>query len=617
MKFKFKILFFFIILNMQLLLYSDNSNCFENNCISCPSECTDNGTFKCSKDCNTNKNNNGSDVYGKTFFSIRPQDSNSARRLLALSNWKNKKKSITKEIVMQKIEKEENIEITAEASDSPVFVQEKQPVLKEEITKSIVLVDNPCHFFALTFEWQQSFNKNDLAKWFSFNCSDCFTLGIVSPTESFDVDAEQFGLCLATTITTTVTSGLVGKVCMNPEIKNFIAELNLRFNLDEITCGLWTQVDFIVAHTKTNLNLCVVEDNSTECEFPSGLFTLDCSTTQAPYENIYQALLGDEPFGEVPCLQSAKLSNCSQSKTGLAAINFDLGYDFLNNECGDFSLFLHVVIPTGNKPKGKFVFEPIVGANKSWQLGLGFYGSSILCDNNDRKITLFCNSFLTHLFKSKQTRVFALKNNGAGSQYLLLKQFVFTGITDGANVIGADRVANILTGETGIGADIMFDGSLMFQYKHCNFIANLGYNFWIRTKEKRDDKVCFRNFAENSFGIKADLPLSQSTPFTCEETRVCASNFQTASQATLSNPFVPDEDSSGCPTTVFLTACDIDFTAPLHPTALSNKIFGAIGYENCGCKHPYFIQIAGEVEFGNNNKALDQWGVMLQGGFSY
>jgi len=139
--------------------YCNNScdpceTCSKQICFS-KSSCVNEASFEC----------NGN-LFGKTFFSQRPQDSNSVRRILSRVN---------------KI---------------------RFPFDDEENNK-----------FDLTFEFQRTFNSENLGKWFFFNSSNCMTVGISDSNNPFDIDGNQLGLSLGNNQT-----GLIGKICAYPVI---------------------------------------------------------------------------------------------------------------------------------------------------------------------------------------------------------------------------------------------------------------------------------------------------------------------------------------------------------------------------------------------------------------
>lgn len=513
----------------------------------------------------SNSDDKPNNDFGKTFFAIRPQDSNSARR------------------------------ITRTKDRLELFYPSRRTIEKEDITELLYKKFNVKIDLAL--EYQASFGSK-LGKWFSVNNNNCMSFGITG-SQSFDIDGTQLGLSARNNML-----GSIGKFCIKPKIQNFIMDFDFQFNLDLITKKLWARIDlpFVIARTKLGLN--TFNDTAAAFgSFPLGLFSLDCTETQIAYHSIASALNGDLGFGAVPALDFGRFSNHWSTKFNVAGIHIDLGYDFLRTKRCHFGMSLHVVTPTGTNSSGRFIFEPVIGANRCWQLGTNISASYNFYNNiyNERKIYFVFDATLTHLFKSKQSRLFSLKNNGAGSQFLLLKRFNAIG----SALIGADRVANVLIGETKIGSDVMFDGAAMFKFNSYNLFGNIGYNLWFRSKEKRSKTVCFRNFAENTLAIKGNLPLSEPQLSGTCNLPPCMPNMSTSSKSTIGNPAPADDVNT------FIGINDIDFGTPLNPSALSNKIFASIGYNFNFSQCNWEILLAGEVEFGYKRSALNQWGIML------
>jgi hypothetical protein len=485
--------------------------------------------------------------FGRTFFSIRPQDSNSALRLTKIAS--------------------------------------------EDHAKSWGI--------DVSFTAQQSFARNDnlLAQWFLFNGCSSITVGVPSDTRSFTVDGRQLGL-----LTSNGDTGPLGTLSLSPTIKNKNISANLWCDLSDCACGLWFRTYFTLVQATTALDMKSTGTNAAlSGNYPNGMYTTECNDAPLQYTSICSAFVGDKAFGNIPALKYGKFYSDSKTKTALASIRTDLNYDIIESPCGFFNCGACVVIPTGNKPQGIYLFEPIIGANGSWQVGATLLGAYHYLQNPEgNSIDFYCDATATYLTKSKQTRVFSLNNNGAGSQYMLLKVFdLKTEI-----MLEGERAANILVGQSDIGGNYMFDASLMMHLTRYNgFSFDVGYNFWARTQERIANTTYLRKFAENTYGIKGNLPLSGIDSFS----ELCIDDMTTASNATLSSPGTPDD------TTQVLTICDINFNAPLSPSAFSNKLFTSLGYSRNLCKSDSTINvfIEGEVEIGQKNRALNQWALTL------
>ncbi|MDR3646623.1 MAG: hypothetical protein P4L22_03715 [Candidatus Babeliales bacterium] len=513
------------------------------------------------KTCLTECPNQCGEAFGKTFFSYRPQDSNVARRMVG---------------VIDKTHLSDKEEFYGVAT--------------------------------LGLQYTETFENQDLARFLSFNDNTFMTYG--PSCGAFDIYGLNFGTTgtngiafasadLSPAVAATTTAG---GVCLNPKIKNFIAEVDLFTSWDNFVCGLWTRLTLPVVRTTWNLNVKEAPTGTSATgNYPINSVTCAAGTT-APvrFANLTQAWENLGAFGNAPAGEFGKLSsNCNRHTTALAGLHFELGYDFYRSETCFLGLGAHVVAPTGTTPDARLFFEPVAGANHSWQLGATVQAGYRLWENCDgnQSLALYLDSVITHLFASRQRRLFGLKVNGAsspGSSFLLLKQFNLDG-TLATNCL--QRAENLLAIESKIKADVMADLAIMLQYEKCNYSTGCGYNFWLRTKEKITENFC--------------NPLVNSASLYAIKGSTLANNTQTQSTATIGACGNTDA------TSVFLTPADIDPCIALNSRVFSNKLFGFIGHTWKEREYMPFILLEAEVEFGNNNKAVDQWGVMLKGGISF
>lgn len=400
-----------------------------------------------------------------------------------------------------------------------------------------------------------------------------------------------------------------GTLCFTPRIQNYLVDLNLYLGLGVIAHGMYLRVHAPVVWTKWDLGVeeTVINDGniSGSSFFNSNVtnfFDYACKGRSTPVSG-YQGT--NYPLG------AAKICPCSQRKTALSDPQIDLGWNFAAHDRWHTGLYVRGVIPTGTRPNGRFLFEPIIGNGKHWELGGGIDARWIMwrSDTENHELGMYFDASITHLFQTKQKRVFDLKNHGPLSRYMLLYNAGGTTVTPAANL----TLTNV-----NVSAKVQADIMLMLNYTRENFNWDFGYNLWARSCEQID---CCK------------LESCQ----VCNHSSICngldgATWFPYTASSTI--------HTYGAGTPVALTKQDLDLTGA-QTKELSNKLFTNFGYTwwHHDDRVIPFLGIGAEVEIGKRPSccgekakqaccapcskkccqycALSQWGVWLNGGISF
>lgn len=437
-------------------------------------------------------------------------------------------------------------------------------------------------------------------------------------------------------------------------------------NWDE---GLFIRVHAPLVHTKWDLDVCEQVNQVGTLDYPAGYMSNTLITRGELPLNAENALSGYRTFGDMQApLQFGKLNCGTQSKTLLSDIQCAFGYNFCVKDDRHVGIALRVAIPTGNTPNPTFLFEPIIGNGHHWELGGMLTSHYIFCESEDgcRAGGVYMDLNITHLFGKKQLRSFDLRHNGRGSRYMLLEEIgnvVVQGVTVGGTAIEQEYHAQLLPAinKTTLVANIdiamQLDFVVKLSYMHANWQADLGYNLWIRSKERLQ---CRETFPSNVYGIKGDaqlygfrVGLPQYVGINATQsgaTLNAGQGFGNANKnfvnANADNPAIAQLSGNtllqtnvaslvdtgvsaldlvnGSDQAILLTDHDIDNCSALICKTSSNKVFAHIGYrwmeEEAQCVIP-FLGIGAEAEFADRNiihsGTLSQWGVWLKGGFSY
>jgi hypothetical protein len=422
-------------------------------------------------------------------------------------------------------------------------------------------------------------------------------------------------------------------VHIKPLIRNALVDFNFYIGRENWYFrahmpGVWTQwnldLDEQVAGTQT--------------AFPAGYMATDSVNPGA--QSFTKAMQGTTKFGQMQTpLRAGKICG-KQTKVGFAEMQLALGYNFVNQENGHAGLNIRGSIPTGTRPTGEFLFEPVIGNGKHAELGVGFTGHVLIWEKDgEQELSFFADVNLTHQFKSHQCRSFdfcatptcsidsccttcASSNSRIGSacccppnfasRYILLKEFDAQG--DYTNRL--IPAVNVTTRYCSVSVDFQADLAAMFGYTYKGFVFDVGYNGWFRSKEKI---TLTSDLPKNTYALKGIQ-------------NVAAPDQQaTQSYATIHGNLLEDQDfvADAFPP-VFVQK--LDPNSAQSQKALTHKFFAYLGYgfETTYAREPRtyipFLGIGGDIEIEGMNRdstfhpyknTLSQWELWLKGGFSY
>lgn len=519
--------------------------------------------------------------------------------------------------------------------------------------------------------------------------TDCASFRVtgscVANRQACDLLAENFGLPADFSSTVTVA----------PRIENFLVDFDLYLGLDEWLCGLWFRVHAPVvwARWKLNMNECIT--NAGTLAHPAGYFAPVAIPRTSLLPSFSSYLAGNVPnFSGTGVtfqpLTNSLISNCGVTNscttncfdnnncgngsrlttTKLSDIQFALGWNFW--QCDDYHVGLGVrfVAPTGTRiGKCPTLFQPIIGNGHHWEAGAMFTSHYTFwrgCDY-DQSFGLYVDLNITHLFKTRQCRTFDLCGAGPLSRYMLAQQLTTNtinlngnpstaigGVAPGANYTASNAqfanvftpVANLTTATVKVSIPYQVDFVAMFNYQHCNFEWDFGYNLWAVGCEKFSS--CSRNcpngtingIVPTNWALKGDAfvygfadtnaahPLAATQSFASIHggTNGC---FQT--NANLGNPRIDNglfayigSSAAGLelytfPSTVAAqgTAANPQTRTSIQPVLLSDaslningarakglthKVFTHFSYTwDCECWMPY-LGIGGKAEFSQNRR---------------
>jgi hypothetical protein len=399
-----------------------------------------------------------------------------------------------------------------------------------------------------------------------------------------------------------------GIVCFTPRVTSFLTDLSLFIDLNSWFNGCFLRVESPLTWTKWDLGMreqIINSGNVNGAQGWRGDWTsvdnklLSSFTDYSCWEKAGTSYV--DSVGLAHPLYAAKLCPCGRAKTELADLHVDFGMHAHEGERYHVGLYARGVMPTGTKPDGEFLFEPIVGNGHFWELGGGVNGYAQLWKATDKsqEVGLYLDGSITHLFSSHQQRIFDLKNHGLMSRYML----VTNSATAPSSITPA---ANITSAHVNVSVPMQIDLIALVNYANDVFSWNCGYNFWSRSCEKIDccdimtNNVCDNCSAGSGLDGITWMPYTDST----------IKELGTSSLATA------------------LSQDDLDLNSS-RTKGSSHKIFTSLNYSwiNIDDVVVPFLGIGAELELGKSESAtanacctrvsLSQWGLWLRMGTEF
>lgn len=434
-----------------------------------------------------------------------------------------------------------------------------------------------------------------------FSTDNLFISGSLVPNrDENDILADYFGLSPA----------FESNVFLEPMIKTAQVDIAFYMSVNDI----YFRFHAPVVATIWKLGMDEIIEN-VGCNVPYPAHYMSNDALFAPATSFCQAVRGGITFGDVKeGLRFGKF--CSgQTRAGLSDIEMALGWNIINKQHGHAGLNVRVTAPTGTRPTSEFLFEPIVGNGKHWELGAGFSGHVLLWEKDgQQEFSFFTDLNMMHIFKAKQHRSFDFVVNGLGSRYVLLKTFD----ASGQYTRNSLPAINVTTLPCKVRNSIQIDWVAMLGYTYNNFLFDIGYELWFRSHDIVDLEGAIPN---NTFGFKGiqNVTTMAGDPDNTTQSTATLGGNNLSEQSAVADPNSP----------VFISTCDLDIDSASTPRALTNKIFAHIGWvgnDYNNCLYTPFIGIGGELEFEGINtretelpskNTLSQWNMWIKAGVGF
>ena len=447
----------------------------------------------------------------------------------------------------------------------------------------------------------KSTNDRDLARYFFPFCKTELIvderIGLGAPPQPQDLLAQHFNIF-------TLNGTFRSQISIRPETSSagvgFYARKAFCVN-EEKGRGFYTSVSFPVVQVKNHLNFRenIINDGG----------GVNNAADENVFENMTQAL-------NQPEWQFGKITQFSRKKSGVADIEWKLGYEWIQEEPFHLESYFGILIPTGNKPDGEFLFEPIVGHNRHWAIMFGnALGIQIWKDEaKDRSFRVEYAGHSKYLFRNTQCRsvdLFCKPWSRYIETYRNQDQAVvastLTNSTQAANF--ATPGINVLTIPIKVRPGFSYNMTTAGVFRTRNWQLEGGYNLFLRQSE------CLRLPCPWQEGptIKNHTGNGDTNPI-----RDMTGNARLENITINSTPGTGNRLDLGDYKFNLIKEEDLDLNSAATPCTISHTIYASGGYNWAERNIPAFANIGGSYEFSStNNAVVERWTIWGKVGLSF
>jgi hypothetical protein len=304
-------------------------------------------------------------------------------------------------------------------------------------------------------------------------------------------------------------------------------------------------------------------------------------------------------FGKIDC-------RCNRTKFGVADIELKFGRQWWS-DCCNAAGYIGVLIPTGNRPNGCYVFEPVVGHGGSAALMFGSEGGYEIwssCNNNWHLSWAWAAQGM-YLFGRCQTRSFDLKNKPwsryqevYANQAQAAEAAALGGLGTRGQYLSTPGI-NVFTQCMKVTPGVWSNATTSFIVEsECGFAGELGYNLLARQSECVDLNWTEGPALKHTFG---------------------------SGQTTVVRDITPSPYLNGAATVVALEnydysvihKADLDLQSAAHPAGLVHLVYGSLGWVY-DCKFPSYFTVGGSYEFPYHDySVMKRWTVWGKVGVTF
>jgi len=304
----------------------------------------------------------------------------------------------------------------------------------------------------------------------------------------------------------------------------------------------------------------------------------------------------------------------SNSLTRFADIEAKLGIQWVDREPCHLESYVGMLIPTGNRPDGRYLFEPIIGQGKHFGLFFGgSFGVQIWANEaGDRTVRVETSSHSQYLFKKQHVRAIDLAYK-PWSRYQEVyankaqAQLAFDLSEDGSDALLAQFLStpgiNVFTLPVDVTPGYATN-TIASVVLSCDrgFQGELGYNIYARRSE------CLKLACPWQVGpaLKHFSGAGNTNPVR-----------NMTGQGNLEDDIIEHIDLDFYEQNQ-IQESDLDLNSATQPALISHTYFGTLGYRWDDRDYPTLLSAGGSYEFSKSSNAmLDRWVIWAKLGVSF
>ncbi len=276
----------------------------------------------------------------------------------------------------------------------------------------------------------------------------------------------------------------------------------------------------------------------------------------------------------------------AQKKTGLGDMTLRIGYDSVDWSNLYMTTYIGAVLPTSNKPKAVYVFEPMLGNNGHAGILFGNRGQFDMCKMASGRLWVQWAAESQYLFENTQKRSFDLYRNGPWSRYLSMFASGAARAGEVANTLNSRSFGiNLMTQDAKVTPRLAAQFDTAFHYVADKLHMNVGFT----TNLRQSEEITLANNWQQGPMVAALIPDTAQT----------------------SNPFRSigtELDGLKAASDSFIQESDIDLSSAAHPAYVSTTVHAGLGGFFEG-ERPRNFEIGASYEFSQHNASLNRWGL--------